>query len=325
MHGRDGYATMLSCTGCPSTRQGRNDREMIQYTPPICHNFRRWLFSAWLCVGLISSVSQCQAEDLVIKPVILQAIGQSEIPALQEGPVRQVLVKEGDVVNIDQGLIQIDDQLALFRKNKADIEQKIAAKQAGNKSELNLAETEIKVAQANLQRAMISRQKFPDTPSQAEVDELELRVAQARQHREKADHELQLATLAHELAAQNLVSADIELQRHLIKSPIQGTVVEMHAQPGDWVRSGQMLARVVRTDRLKAEGRLPFRPDQPSLLGAEVVFRGDGITETQRGKIVFVSPEVDSNDSSQRIVAEIDNTRGRLNPGLRGQLTVRSQ
>ncbi len=98
------------------------------------------------------------------------------------------------------------------------------------------------------------------------MDELELRLAQARQHREKAEHELQLASLSQELAAQNLVSADIELQRHLIKSPIQGTVVELIAQPGDWVRAGQMLARVVRTDRLKAEGRLPFRSDRPSPL-----------------------------------------------------------
>lgn len=281
------------------------------------------LLTFFLAACHVHCDGSCQAEELVIKPVILQAIAQSDIPALQEGPVRQLLVKEGDVVSVDQGLIQLDDQLALFRKNKADIEKKIALKQANNKAELTFAATEVKVAQANLQRAMISRQKFPDTPSQAEVDELELRVAQARQHHEKAEHELQLAALAQDLAAQNLVTAETELQRHLIKSPIQGTVVELIARQGDWVRSGQMLARVVRTDRLRVEGRLAFRPDQQSLLGAEVVLRSEGSSETARGKIVFISPEVDSNDNSQRIVAEIDNARGKLNPGLRGQLTVR--
>ncbi len=279
----------------------------------------------WLTLFLSAPFTCLSAlgQELVIKPVILQTIAEAEIPALQEGAVRSLLVQEGDVVKLDQGLVQLDDQLATFRKNKADIEQKIAAKQASNKTELTLADAEIKVAQANLQRAIVSRQRFPDTPSQAEVDELELRVAQARQHREKAEHELQLASLAHELATQNLNNAEVELARHLIKSPIEGTVVEMIARQGDWVRPGQRLARVVRTDRLKAEGRLPFRADQPALLGAEVVFRGEGTPETQRGRIVFVSPEVDPNDRSQRIVAEIDNTKGRLNPGLRGQLTVR--
>ncbi len=276
---------------------------------------------AW--VFITAAAAFTHAEEFIIKPVILKAIAESEIPALQEGAVRQLLVREGDVVKSDQSLVQLDDQLALFRKNKADIEQKIAAKQASNKAELILADAEIKVAQANLQRAVVSRQKFPDTPSQAEVDELELRVAQARQHREKAEHELQLALLSHDLAAQNAVSAQVDLERHLIKSPIDGTVVELIARQGDWVRPGQVLARVVRTDRLKAEGRLPFRADQPSMLGQEVVFRSEGTPEVQRGKIVFVSPEVDPNDRSQRIVAEIENTKGRLNPGLRGQLSVR--
>lgn len=270
------------------------------------------------------TVSCATADDIVIKPVLLQAIAQSEIPALQEGPVKQLLVAEGDQVTVDQPLIQIDAQLALHRKNKAEVEKKVALKQSANRSELVLAEAEIKVANANLQRALASRQRFPDTPSQAEVDELELKVAQAKQHREKATHEAQLAELALELATQNLVSAELEFQRHSIKSPIQGTVTEMIARQGDWVRAGQMLARVIRIDRLKAEGRLPYRPDQKEIAGREVVFRVEGDqSQVFPAKIVFVSPEVDSNDQSQRIVAEIDNTKLKLNPGLRGQLLIR--
>lgn len=270
------------------------------------------------------TVSCATADDIVIKPVLLQAIAQSEIPALQEGPVKQLLVAEGDQVTVDQPLIQIDAQLALHRKNKAEVEKKVALKQSANRSELVLSEAEIKVANANLQRALASRQRFPDTPSQAEVDELELKVAQAKQHREKATHEAQLAELALELATQNLVSAELEFQRHSIKSPIQGTVTEMIARQGDWVRAGQMLARVIRIDRLKAEGRLPYRPDQKEIAGREVVFRVEGDqSQVFPAKIVFVSPEVDSNDQSQRIVAEIDNTKLKLNPGLRGQLLIR--
>ncbi len=53
-----------------------------------------WQVAPGALIGSAHLASNCQAEDLLIKPVILQALSQSEIPALQEGPVRRYSLKK---------------------------------------------------------------------------------------------------------------------------------------------------------------------------------------------------------------------------------------
>ena len=281
-----------------------------------------WTMSAVAMWGVASA----EAEEIVVKPVILQAVAQSEVPAVQEGQIKQILVREGDSVASGKVIIQQDERLALLRRDMASIEKQVAIKKVADRAELTLAEVEMKVANANLQRALASRRRFPDTPSQAEVDELELRLAQAQQHRDKAELDLELAAFAEQLATQSLEAAELQLDLHAIKSPVAGIITEMIARQGDWVRPGQILARVVQMDRLKAEGRLVYSNRPQQLLGAQVRFSTDGQSEREEhlGTIIFVSPEIDPNDGSRRIVAEIANDQQILNPGQRGQLLIRT-
>ena len=157
---------------------------------------------ATLCV-LVSSCTVFaivfDEAEITVNPVLIKVIEDVAVPAIQEGPILNIQVKEGQVVQVGQTLIQLDDQRARLKQQQAELEQKIAAKKAGNRSSLQLAETETRVTNASLQRAMESRKRFPDTPSQAEVDEIDLRVAQSKQHLEQATQEFQLAELAKEL------------------------------------------------------------------------------------------------------------------------------
>ncbi len=266
--------------------------------------------------------------EIIISPVLLKVIEEVEVPALQEGPVTQIHVAEGEVVQIGQPLVQIDDQRAMFRSKQAELEHKIATKKGTDQSELELAETEARVAASSLQRALDSRKKFRDTPSQAEVDDIELRVAQAKQHLDQAKHLQQLAELAKELSQSNLALATFELERHKIKSPIQGAIIEIIARRGEWVRPGEPLVRVMRIDRLRVEGFIKRAAITPGLLDRQITIMIEG-SEGERGKhpgkIVFISPEVDPNDGTQRIVAEVDNSKGLLGPGLRAKMLIPSR
>jgi multidrug efflux pump subunit AcrA (membrane-fusion protein) len=160
------------------------------------------------------------------------------------------------------------------------------------------------------------------------VDEIELRVAQGKQHLEQATQEFQLAELAKELSAKNLELATFEVERHQIKSPIQGAVTEIIAKKGEWVRPGEPLVRVTRIDRLKVEGFLKREAVSPSLLDRSVTIAVEGVEgEKGRhvGKIVFISPVVEPNDRTQRIVAEVDNAQGLLGPGLRAKMIIHAR
>ncbi len=284
-----------------------------------------------LCLTLLTLNSdRCGllAEDITVNPVFLNLIEQAQVPALEEGPVMEILVKEGEHVEFGRPLVKIDDQRAQYQKLQADHDAKVATKKAADRSEIELAETEFKLSGASLQRALESRKKFPDTPSQAEVDELQLRVAQARQHIEKATNESQLAQWASDFADTSLMVAQYELERHKIKSPIQGTVVEILARRGEWVRPGQPVARVIRMDRLRVEGWLPREKIRAGMETCAVTVVQDDLNGKQQklsGKIVFVNPEVDPNDGRQRVLADVDNSQGLLGPGMRAVMVIHAR
>lgn len=278
-------------------------------------------------LGMVGS-ALLELDDLTVSPVLLKVIEEVEVPALQEGPIHEILVREGQVVGVGAPLMQIDDQRARFRKNQAEIEYGIANKKASNKSEVKLAEVESRVAAASLQRAMDSRKRFPDTPSQAEVDEIELRFANATQNLEEASNNFQLAELARDLAEKNVAIASFEVERHKIKAPIQGAVIEMIARRGEWVRPGEPLLRLMRIDRLRVEGFLNRDLVRAGLEGCPVTVILEG-TEGDKGrfpgKIVFVSLEVDPGDQTQRVIAEVDNSKQLLAPGLRAKMIIHAR
>jgi multidrug efflux pump subunit AcrA (membrane-fusion protein) len=285
------------------------------------------MLSTMLGLRLVCGVTW-DGTEITVNPVLIKVIEEVAVPAVQESPILSIQVKEGQVVQVGQVLMKLDDQRARFKQQQAELEQKIAALKSENRSAVLAAETEVRVANSSLQRALESRKRFPDTPSQAEVDEIELRVAQGRQHLDQATQELQLAELAKELAGKNVELAMFEVERYQIKSPIQGAVTEVIAKKGEWVRPGEPLVRVTRIDRLKVEGFLKRESVSPSLLERTVTIAVEGV-EGDRGrhvgKIVFISPVVEPNDRTQRIVAEVDNSQGLLGPGLRAKMIIHAR
>ena len=263
--------------------------------------------------------------QVVVRPAILKVIEEVEVPSLQEGPIVDILVREGQVVDLAQPLVQIDDQLAQLALEQAELEFNMEQTRAADNSEVHLAEAETQVASANVQRALESRKRFPDTPSQAEVESLELQLAQARQHLERAERDRRLAGLSRDMAGRALAVAEYHVQRHRIMAPIQGAVVEIIAKRGSWVRPGDSLVRIMRIDRLRVEGFVDRRHVTPELVGAAVDVAIDGAppgAASFPGRIVFISPEIDANDDRQRIYAEVDNRHGKLGPGMRASMTI---
>lgn len=263
--------------------------------------------------------------DITVNTVLLKVIEGVSVPAQQEGQIKQLLIREGDVVEANAPLVQIDDERLIRKGEQIECEVAIALAKTKKDSDIVLATKEKQVAESSLQRAMESRRKIPDTPSQAEVDEIQLRVAQAEQHLSEAKHDRLLNELTHRSAVAQLALLQLEIDRHLIRSPIAGVVVENLVKQGEWIKPGQSVMRVVQVERLRAEGFVAREHTTKSLLGKSVSLQWDDPTSSTAkrcGKVVFVSPEVDPNDNRQRIAAEIDNRAGKLAPGLRVKMIV---
>ena len=143
-----------------------------------------------------------------------------------------------------------------------------------------------------------------DTPGSitiSEIEELRFRAEQAELDLEKAQHERRQDQLSADLKAKELELSQYSIDVRKFVAPINGVVVEVLRQPGEWVEPGEKVLRIVRMDRLRAEGMVHSRDLPPDLRGAPVSITMDlpGKGETTfPGKIVFVSPEISPGERS---------------------------
>jgi len=273
------------------------------------------------------SASTVLADDapLKIDSVVLGLIEQVEVPARERGVLSHVHVREGQLVEAGTLLAQIDDRKVQLEKGRAQYDLKLAREQAENTAKLRLAKKSLELAELELRRAKEAVTRYRKAVSQSERDKLQLEVDTATLQIEEAERELSQARIVVEQRESDVRIAENDVQRRRIVSPIDGIVVQLNHRQGEWVEPGKPVIRVVRIDRLRAEGFLDARHLSGSLQGRAVKLLVEipGHGETQfAGVLRFVSPEVDPIDGKTRMWAEVENDELLLRPGLRGSLLI---
>ncbi|MGB7324011.1 MAG: HlyD family efflux transporter periplasmic adaptor subunit [Rubripirellula sp.] len=304
--------------------------------------------------GVISKVAVREGQSISVGELIAStddresrvkaAIAKTQLEILQQA--------------VDDGLAteQAEAELGAQRQTAKEhlVRQKIAKRMATNSARIEAAEKSAAVAKNELDRALRSRAEYAESISKSEIDGLRLEfekslldTAQAKVEHDidqlKADAEaetaeghlwsIQHAKLALQQAnASKIVDglkltlghhqqelANLESQRHLVKSPLDGVVVEIHRKPGDWVIEGDSIARVIRLDRLRAEGyasadQIHDLRNRPEVTLTIRIRNDDVITRT--GEVVFVSPEIDPVNNEAKFWIEFDNPDRDVLPGM---------
>ncbi len=245
-------------------------------------------------------------------------------------------------------------------RNQAELSLRIAVRKAGNDVAVRHATKSRDASKADFERAVQSRKTFAASVSQQELDRLRLIVERGDLEIEKAEFDRELSELQkkiedatiseHDQAIDRLMigveqakeqkevdaltrdlktraveQSQLQLRRRHIRSPLDGVVVEMFRQRGEWVEPGQRVLRIMRLDRLRVEGFVDSRRVRGDLRGATVKVRvseTDGETVDVVGKVTFVSPEVDPVNHQVRVWAEVDNPEFVLRPGLAAEMTI---
>lgn len=277
---------------------------------------------------VFAAAAGCAPADdtpLEIDSVVLRLIEQVEVPAQERGVLSQVHATEGQIVRAGTLLAQIDDRKVQLAKNRAVFDLQLAREKAANTAKLRQAKKSLELAELELKRAKEAVSRYRKAVSQSERDKLQLEVDTAELQIEEAEQDLVQARIMAEQSENDLKLADNEVARRRIVSPIDGVVVQVNHRQGEWVEPGEPVIRVVRIDRLRAEGFLDARHVSGSLEGRPVKLTveipGQGETSF-KGVLRFVSPEVDPIDSKTRMWAEIKNDDLVLRPGLRGSLLI---
>ena len=132
------------------------------------------------------------------------------------------------------------------------------------------------------------------------------------------------AQIERDLAKIRLDMAQAELDDTELRSPIDGTVVEILKEPGEMIRRGEEVFRIVSTDivfvqlyiqadtaaQLKEGMSIPVQfPSSEKLTGVE-------------GMVDFIDPTIDPNSGFQKIRIKVKNPDNQIRSGQRCRVTI---
>jgi macrolide-specific efflux system membrane fusion protein len=282
----------------------------------------RAMYLLLAAVALASSHSA--AEEIEVSSVLIKLIEQVEVPAREAGVLAAVAAREGQMVEAGAQLAQIDDAAAKFEGRKAQLELLGARKLAENDVKVRFARKSAEVAAAELRRAVESKKRLSESVTDSELDQLRLVVERATLEIEQAQLDQELAQTASQLKQNDVEMAEHAIAQRKVTAPVGGFVAEIYRRQGEWVQPGQPILRVLRLDRLRAEGLVDARGVRGDLHGRAVKLSVEqgGEQAEYAGKIVFVSPEIDPVSGQVRVWAEIDNRQLQLRPGLHGSMVI---
>ncbi|HEY5313368.1 MAG TPA: efflux RND transporter periplasmic adaptor subunit [Pirellulales bacterium] len=265
------------------------------------------------------------AADVQVQSVLLTLIEEVDVPAREAGVLATIAVREGQTVKPGELLVDLEEVEARLRKERAQLELNVAQMDAKNDLKVRFAAKSLDVARAELRRANESIEKYRKSISESELDTLRLNVTGGELEVEQAEKNLAVAAVNSQMKENELAAAAYKLQQCRITAPIAGMVVQLKRHRGEWVEPGQPVMRIVRLDRLRAEGFVPARELGESLTGRPVLLTVDlpGRPGTRfPGKLVFVSPEINAVNGQVRVWAEIENTGFELRPGNQATMTI---
>jgi len=169
--------------------------------------------------------------------------------------------------------------------------------------------------------------EFDRARAQAEYDRREYeRIEELRERGVATASELDQSRTAAATSQAALDAAKANLQRATIVAPITGVLDNVPVEIGEYVKSGDLVAKIVDIDTVKIVADVPERDVHYLKRGGEakiVAAGADALTVT--GRITYISEQADMQTRTSRVEITVDNRKRQLRCGriLRASLTRR--
>jgi multidrug efflux pump subunit AcrA (membrane-fusion protein) len=273
---------------------------------------------------------------------ILVPEDQRFVSALTAGRVDKVLVRPGAQVGADDVLVELSNpdvqlealdaerQLKLAEADLASLRSTLETARLAQTSALAGARTELR--ESERAAAVAERLSQEGLTSAMDVDRAHDRLGEAKERFEMEGKRLDLANDA--LKAQiELRKADAERLRAIarfqkervasmrVRAGAAGQVQQLDLQPGQWVQSGQPLAKVASPNRLKAVLQVSESQARDVTLGlGTTVDTRNGIA---KGRVVRIDPGVQNGTVAVDVALDVPLPRGaRPDLGVDGTILI---
>ncbi len=227
------------------------------------------------------------------------------VAAPEAGIVAKIAVREGDRVSQGQVIASLDDEV--LRASLA-----AAGAKARARGELAAAQAACDIRRRRVDKFRELRQQGHASPEEVEQAEADLAIAEAN---------LISAQEARQQAQLDADRIRAGVQRRVIRSPIDGVVLMLHKRAGEAVGGGDaQVATLVKLSALRVTLYLPTSRAARLKPSDTVPLRFADSGRRARGRVEFVSPVTDSDSGTVRVVVVIDNPLGEFRSGVRCDL-----
>lgn len=272
-----------------------------------------------------SPITSSGARQVQIGHCLVSLIEDIQAPALEAGALTSVEVAEGDYVREGQLIAKIDDRQPTLQRIAAQLERDAAAAKAADDIEVRYAMAALDVAAADLERAIAIERRNAGAVTPQEVQKLRLAKRRDELQIDRCKLELQVAKMNADVQQAAVDAAEDALARRQIVSPIDGVVVNLFHDRGEWVNVGEPVAQIVRIDRLRVEGFLDAAQYSPADIADQPVVVEVPLANQKHaqftGRVVFISPLVQAGNK-YRVRAEVENRTEKGHPLLRPGMTA---
>ncbi len=269
---------------------------------------------------LVPFVSAIRANPQPQRPLVtlygrVETPRQSSLSSTVNGFVKTVLVEEGNAVQPDQALVELDTsdvELILAQRNAevADAEAQLASEQQRYQNDLKALEVEKKL----LALAETAAQRYEKLVSKnvgSDLNRDEALQAAKRQALNVLNREL--AVQDHPNRAQRLQAqldktralrdqALLDLQRSTIRAPFAGRITKLNVSPGNRLRPGDPILSLFDHTHLEVRAQIPSR------------YLGHVQTALQQGTAMDALFEMDG----RRVPLHLDRLAGAIGMGQGG-------
>ncbi|WDQ16718.1 HlyD family secretion protein [Rhodopirellula sp. P2] len=254
-----------------------------------------------------------QTNVVEVREVVVDFRQQVDVPALQSGAVAESAVRPNQFVRRQEVLGRLDSQALIIRRRAAALRYESAKLITSDDLEMQFAETSLAEAEAELDASNATEQKFTGAVSSNQLRRMRLAVERARLEVARTKKQIRQAEIDTQLAAADLALIDEELAQLDCVSPIEGVVLTVHREPGEWIAKGQPWVTVASAGQLTLHALVDADELSPATcVGLDVSVHwgseADGTAKMLAGKITSVDP-TRLPGNRFRLHAEVQNRR----------------
>lgn len=253
------------------------------------------------CLLLLSHAAH--AADSIVG--ITKPMHDIELSFPVDGVVSKVLIKEGQKVKKGEELLALENQLQLqeVQRRKVLLNDKAKLQTSAHNKEV-MSELLNNNRQLHNYLGAVSREEVRKLEMQTAGVEGDLTAAKQEKKREEIE----------------LHMAQRELERRILRSPIDGIITKLDIEQGEWAQPGKMVLHIVDTTKSFLEVNISvddiYSRDLKQNSTLKIQFKTGGSDLQKIGTVTFISPMVDKSSSLVRIKIEFDNSDGAILLGM---------